>query len=56
MTIDDVKEVLTEINKEAHSVRAVEQGKAGDCDTCGRYSNRLIEGMCKPCREKYDVK
>lgn len=26
-------------------------GKSGDCDDCGRWSGRLIEGLCAPCRD-----
>ena len=27
-------------------------GKPGDCDFCGDWSGRLIEGVCAPCRDK----
>lgn len=26
-------------------------GKQGDCDDCGHWSGRLIEGLCAPCRD-----
>lgn len=29
--------------------------KKGDCETCGEWSTRLVNGMCVPCREKYKV-
>jgi hypothetical protein len=28
-------------------------GEPGDCDTCGEWSGRLVEGMCAPCRDRY---
>ena len=29
------------------------EGVAGDCDLCGEWSGRLIDGACAPCRDKY---
>jgi hypothetical protein len=29
------------------------EGVAGDCDLCGEWSGRLIDGECAPCRDKY---
>lgn len=28
-------------------------GQPGECDLCGEWSGRLIDGNCAPCREKY---
>lgn len=28
-------------------------GKPGDCDTCGEWSGRLIDGECAPCRDRH---
>lgn len=33
----------------------IPQGQPGDCETCGEWSQRLINGMCAPCRDKYGV-
>jgi len=30
----------------------IPEGKPGDCDECGEWSSRLIDGMCVPCRDK----
>ena len=30
-------------------------GYAGDCDMCGEWSSRLINGACAPCRDKYKL-
>jgi hypothetical protein len=27
------------------------EGKAGDCDLCGEFSSRLVDGVCAPCRD-----
>lgn len=28
-------------------------GKPGDCDLCGEWSARLVDGVCAPCRDRY---
>ncbi len=28
-------------------------GEPGDCDLCGEWSQRLVNGACAPCRDKY---
>jgi len=28
-------------------------GKAGDCDECGEWHSRLVDGACPACRVKY---
>lgn len=28
-------------------------GTEGDCDMCGEWFGRLIEGACAPCRDRY---
>jgi hypothetical protein len=32
------------------------KGVPGDCDLCGEWSGRLVEGCCAPCRDKYRMK
>jgi hypothetical protein len=27
-------------------------GVPGDCDDCGEWSGRLVEGVCAPCRDR----
>ena len=29
------------------------KGTPGDCDLCGNWSGRLVDGECAPCRDKY---
>lgn len=31
------------------------QGYAGDCELCGHWSGRLIDGNCAPCRDRYGL-
>ena len=31
-------------------------GRPGDCDLCGEWSGRLLEGACAPCRDKHDLR
>jgi hypothetical protein len=28
-------------------------GDPGECDLCGEWSGRLVDGHCAPCRDKY---
>ena len=31
----------------------LQPGTPGDCDLCGEWSGRLINGACAPCRDKF---
>ena len=28
-------------------------GEAGECDSCGEFFTRLVDGMCGRCRDKF---
>jgi hypothetical protein len=30
-------------------------GKPGDCDLCGEWFGRLVNGACVSCRERYKL-
>lgn len=30
-------------------------GKPGDCELCGEWSGRLVNGVCAPCRDKHKL-
>lgn len=30
-------------------------GVEGDCEFCGYWSGRLVQGACAPCRDKYKL-
>lgn len=34
---------------------AIPAGKPGECDLCGEWSERLVNGACAPCRDKYHL-
>jgi len=31
-------------------------GNPGDCDLCGEWTGRLIDGACAPCRDEFNLK
>lgn len=31
----------------------MDPGVPGDCEYCGEWSGRLVEGACAPCRDRY---
>jgi hypothetical protein len=31
----------------------IQPGEPGECDLCGEWSGRLIDGHCAPCRDRY---
>ena len=43
---------LSKIRKAASEIKPGEQG---ECDLCGEWSGRLINGACAPCRDKYKL-
>lgn len=51
---EDMERIEEERNK--HLKYDIPPGDAGDCDLCGRWSGRLIHGVCAPCRDKYRLK
>jgi hypothetical protein len=30
-------------------------GNPGECYSCGEHSERLVQGACATCRDKYDL-
>jgi hypothetical protein len=45
----EVEEKLTQ-----RPVYEIPKGNPGECDLCGEWSGRLINGACAPCRDKYE--
>lgn len=33
----------------------IPEGVPGDCDLCGEWFGRLVEGACVPCRTKHKL-
>ena len=38
-----------------HAASQMPKGTKGDCDLCGEWSVRLVDGACAPCRDKYKL-
>lgn len=47
-----VHDALEDVRRKA---AAMPPGKPGDCDYCGEWSGRLIDGLCAPCRDRLGV-
>lgn len=30
------------------------EGKPGECDFCGRWFGRIVDGACVPCRNEHE--
>mgnify|MGYP001246026120 CR=1 FL=1 len=37
-----------------NAAAGIPKGVAGDCAECGDYNQRLVEGVCSPCRDVLD--
>lgn len=35
------------------AANSIPAGHPGDCDLCGEWTARLVEGACAPCRDRY---
>lgn len=50
----NIANVIDDAVKEAmRRVSEIPIGNPGDCDGCGEYYSRLVNGMCGFCRDKY---
>lgn len=52
ITQERVDHSVAEIRKQAAKI---DPGQPGDCDLCGEWSARLVNGACAPCRDKYKL-
>lgn len=43
-----------EIGRVRRAAASIPEGTQGDCDFCGYWSGRLVEGACAPCRDHND--
>ena len=49
-----IESVIDDHVKEAMRKAAdIPIGNPGECDGCGEWSGRLVDGYCAPCRDKY---
>jgi hypothetical protein len=47
------REELDRSNAIRAALRPLDPGAPGDCDLCGEWSGRIVNGACAPCRDKY---
>lgn len=43
-----------EIGRVRRAAASMPEGTQGDCDFCGYWSGRLVNGACAPCRDRND--
>lgn len=49
-----IESVIDDHVKEAMRRAAeIPVGEAGDCDSCGEFFTRLVDGRCGRCRDKF---
>lgn len=50
------KRIEEDLQRRIAAARAdIPVGVQGECDMCGEWSGRLINGACAPCRDKYNL-
>lgn len=47
----DIDRRVEEVRKKAE----LDPGTPGECELCGEWSGRLINGACAPCRDRYKL-
>lgn len=49
-----IESVIDDHVKEAmRKAQEIPAGNPGDCDGCGEWFGRLVDGMCGSCRDRY---
>lgn len=51
VTDAELNDSLSQIREKAR----LPKGRPGDCDLCGEWSGRLVNGACAPCRDKHNL-
>jgi len=59
--VDDIEKAQEreQMDRDAAIRRAAKEippGKPGECDLCGEYTQRLVNGTCAFCRDKWRLK
>lgn len=53
---DERDQVLNDARiKEISSKAELRPGAPGDCEYCGEWAGRLVDGACAPCRDRYKL-
>lgn len=55
--VQEKQEKIHEARLERARLRAAEipQGEPGECDYCGEYFTRLVNGACGRCRDEFKL-
>ena len=55
--IDGIVEREAEILRKRLELRVtgMVKGESGECDLCGEWSGRLVNGVCAPCRDRHGL-
>lgn len=56
-TANDLAQTMTDavIRAQREKAASIPTGKPGECDMCGEWSGRLVNGVCAPCRDRYKL-
>lgn len=54
-SVDSERLEQANIDEVRRRAAAMPVGKQGDCDLCGEWSGRLVEGVCAPCRDLHKL-
>lgn len=46
---------LESLNKIRKAASNIPKGEPGECELCGEWSGRLVQGACAPCRDRYKL-
>lgn len=47
--------VDAEVSRICQQVAKIPVGNPGECDLCGEWSGRLVNGVCAPCRDRHKL-
>lgn len=47
----DLERRVAEVRRNAE----LPPGEPGDCERCGEWSGRLVNGVCAPCRDRHKL-
>lgn len=50
------EETASGVQAAREAAAKIPEGKPGECDLCGEWSGRLVNGACAPCRDRYNVR
>ncbi len=51
-----MKSAEDEVKRIRDAAAKIPEGEQGDCELCGAWSGRLVNGACAPCRDRYKLK